>query len=113
MAIRDIITLPDPKLRLVSKPIERVDDDLRKLIDDMFETMYAARGIGLAAPQVGRTEMVAVVDVAHDGLGAELAQRLDLAGRTGHACDLVPGVNQQRNQPGADHPARTGEEDPH
>jgi peptide deformylase len=53
MAIRPIITLPDPLLRKVSEPVERVDDDLRRLMDDMLETMYAAPGIGLAAVQVG------------------------------------------------------------
>ena len=46
MAIRPIITLPDPLLRKVSEPVERVDDDLRRLMDDMLETMYAARGSG-------------------------------------------------------------------
>jgi peptide deformylase len=64
MAIRDIITLPDPKLRLVSKPIERVDDDLRRLIDDMFETMYEAPGIGLAAIQLAEPIRLLVVDAA-------------------------------------------------
>ena len=52
MAQRPIIILPDPKLRLVSKTIERVDDDLRRLIDDMIETMHEAPGVGLAAIQV-------------------------------------------------------------
>jgi len=64
MAIRDIITLPDPKLRLVSKPLERVDGDLRKLIDAMFETMYEAPGIGLAAIQIAEPIRLLVVDAA-------------------------------------------------
>ncbi|MDE3177062.1 MAG: peptide deformylase [Pseudomonadota bacterium] len=64
MAIRDIITLPDPKLRLVSKGIERVDADLRRLIDDMFETMYEAPGIGLAAIQIAEPIRLLVVDAA-------------------------------------------------
>ena len=64
MPIRDIITLPDPKLRLVSKPIERVDDDLRRLADDMLETMYEAPGIGLAAIQIGEPIRLLVVDAA-------------------------------------------------
>ncbi len=64
MAIRDIITLPDPKLRLISKPIERVDDDLRRLIDDMLETMYEAPGIGLAAIQIAEPIRLLVVDTA-------------------------------------------------
>ena len=60
----DIITLPDRMLRLKSAPIERVDDDLRRLLDDMLETMYEAPGIGLAAIQVGIDRRLAVVDVA-------------------------------------------------
>ena len=53
MAIRPILTAPDPRLRQVSKPVERVDDALRALMDDMLETMYDAPGIGLAAIQIG------------------------------------------------------------
>ncbi len=64
MAIRPIITLPDPKLRLVSPRLERVDDDLRKLMDDMAETMYDAPGIGLAAIQLGEPMRLIVVDPA-------------------------------------------------
>jgi peptide deformylase len=64
MAIRSIITLPDPKLRLVSQRLERVDDDLRKLMDDMTETMYDAPGIGLAAIQVAEPLRLLVVDPA-------------------------------------------------
>ncbi len=64
MSLRHIIILPDPKLRLVSKPIERVDDPLRKLIDDMIETMHDAPGIGLAAIQIAEPIRLLVVDVA-------------------------------------------------
>jgi peptide deformylase len=64
MALRPIITLPDPKLRLVSRKIERVDDSLRRLIDDLIETMHDAPGVGLAAIQVGEPIRVLVVDVA-------------------------------------------------
>jgi peptide deformylase len=64
MAIRDIITLPDPKLRLISKPIERVDGDLRRLIDDMLETMYEAPGVGLAAVQIAEPIRLLVADIA-------------------------------------------------
>ena len=64
MPLRHIITLPDPKLRLVSKPIERVDDPLIRLIDDMIETMHKAPGIGLAAIQVAEPIRLLVVDVA-------------------------------------------------
>ena len=64
MALRPIITLPDAKLRLVSKRIERVDGDLRRLIDDMIETMHDAPGVGLAAIQVAEPIRLLVVDVA-------------------------------------------------
>ena len=64
MALRPIITLPDPKLRLVSKKIERVDKDLIRLIDDMIETMHEAPGVGLAAIQVAEPIRLLVVDVA-------------------------------------------------
>ncbi len=64
MALRPIITLPDPKLRLVSKPIGRIDDALRRLIDDMIETMHEAPGIGLAGIQIGEPIRLLVVDVA-------------------------------------------------
>jgi peptide deformylase len=67
MAIRPILTVPDPKLKLVSKPVERVDDALRALMDDMLETMYAAPGIGLAAIQVGEPVRVIVMDLAREG----------------------------------------------
>jgi peptide deformylase len=67
MAIREIITAPDPRLKEVSKPVERVDDDLRRLMDDMLETMYAAPGIGLAAIQIGVPKQVIVMDLAREG----------------------------------------------
>jgi peptide deformylase len=64
MATREIIKLPDPRLRLVSKPIAKIDDEVRKLVADMFETMYAAPGIGLAAIQVGVPQRVVTLDLA-------------------------------------------------
>jgi peptide deformylase len=64
MAQRPIIILPDPKLRLVSRKIETVDDSLRRLIDDMIETMHEAPGVGLAAIQVAEPIRLLVVDVA-------------------------------------------------
>ena len=63
MSILDLRVLGDPILRQETKVVSDVTDDIRRLIDDMFETMHAAKGIGLAAPQVGRAERVAVVDV--------------------------------------------------
>ncbi len=64
MAIREILVVPDPVLKQVSAPVEVVDDDLRVLMDDMLETMYAAPGIGLAAIQVGVPKRVIVMDLA-------------------------------------------------
>jgi peptide deformylase len=64
MAVRPIITLPDPLLRKASAPVERVDDELRALADDMLETMYAAPGVGLAAVQVGILRRLIVLDTA-------------------------------------------------
>ncbi len=66
MAIRKILYLPDACLRKVAKPIEHFDDQLQILIDDMFETMYDAQGVGLAAPQVGVSLRLSVIDVIGD-----------------------------------------------
>jgi peptide deformylase len=64
MTLRSIITLPDPRLRLVSAPVPVVDDSIRSLMDDMLETMYAAPGVGLAAIQIAVPKRVIVLDVA-------------------------------------------------
>ena len=66
MAVRDIIKLPDPRLKLVSEPVARVDDEVRALMDDMLETMYEAPGIGLAAIQIGVPKRVVVIDLGKD-----------------------------------------------
>ena len=66
MALREIIILPDKQLRLVSKPVEKVTTEIRKLADDMFETMYDAPGIGLAATQVDVHQRVLVLDISED-----------------------------------------------
>ncbi|MEK9753799.1 MAG: peptide deformylase [Rhodospirillaceae bacterium] len=67
MALLPIIVAPDPRLKVKTTPVEAVDDELGAFLDDMLETMYAADGIGLAAPQVGDTRSVLVVDVARKG----------------------------------------------
>jgi peptide deformylase len=64
MAIRDILVIPDKQLRLVSKKVEAIDDSIRKLVEDMFETMYDAPGIGLAAIQIGEPLRVVTMDLA-------------------------------------------------
>jgi len=67
MAILSIIVAPDSRLKLKSQPVRQVDAATRQLMDDMLETMYAAPGIGLAAPQVGVLKRVIVLDVAKAG----------------------------------------------
>jgi peptide deformylase len=67
MALLEIITAPDPRLKLKARPVPAVDAKVRRLMDDMLETMHKAIGIGLAAPQVGVAQRVIVVDVARDG----------------------------------------------
>jgi peptide deformylase len=64
MARLTILTAPDPRLKLVAQPVKAVDDAVRRLMDDMVETMYAARGIGLAATQVGVAQRVVVMDLS-------------------------------------------------
>jgi peptide deformylase len=64
MALRDILLLPDKRLRLTSEPVKTVDAELRALVDDMFETMYEAPGVGLAAIQIGIPRRIITVDTA-------------------------------------------------
>jgi len=63
MSLLPIVEVPDPRLRQISSPVEKVDDEVRKLVADMFETMYAAPGIGLAAIQVGVPKRLLVIDL--------------------------------------------------
>ena len=76
MAQLPIITAPDPRLKIKAQPVRAVDDKIRRLMDDMLDTMYGAIGIGLAAPQVGQSSRVIVLDVAREG---EKAQPLQVA----------------------------------
>lgn len=73
MAIREILEYPDPRLRTVATPVEQVDDSIRRLVEDMAETMYAAPGVGLAAPQVGVSLRVFVIDVADENEPSQFA----------------------------------------
>jgi peptide deformylase len=76
MAQLPIITAPDPRLKIKARPVPAVDDKIRRLMEDMLDTMYGAIGIGLAAPQVGQASRVIVLDVAREG---EKPQPLQLA----------------------------------
>jgi peptide deformylase len=66
MAKRPILILPDPRLRAVADPIEKIDEGIRQLAKDMLETMYDAPGIGLAAPQIGEMKRIVVMDLAKE-----------------------------------------------
>lgn len=67
MALLPILAYPDPRLRTVAEPVKAIDETILKLIDDMFETMYDAKGIGLAATQIDRHLQIVVMDLAKEG----------------------------------------------
>ena len=97
MAIRDILHYPDPRLRNRAQAVERVDDEVRQLLDDMLETMYAAPGIGLAAIQVNVPKRVITIDISEHGdqpLCLINPEILELAGsiETEEGCLSVPGI---------------------
>jgi peptide deformylase len=94
VSLLDIHVYGSPLLREETTPVARVTDELRRLIDDMFQTMYAAKGIGLAAPQVGRLERLAVVDVDDNPLviiNPEIVLREGTA-RAEEGCLSIPEV---------------------
>lgn len=66
MALKEIVTFPDPFLRLKAKPVKKFDKELQTLIDDMFETMRAEPGVGLAAPQIGESMRLVVIEYAEE-----------------------------------------------
>ncbi len=70
--IREILIWPDPVLKQVAKPVDRVDDGIRRLLDDMAETMYAADGVGLAAPQIAEAKRLIVIDTSPRQEGQKL-----------------------------------------
>src|SRR5690348_2857388 len=94
VSILDIRVLGDPILRQATTPVETVTDELRQLVKDMFATMYHARGIGLAAPQVGRTERITVIDVDDQPLVLVNAQVMSASGRAKgeEGCLSIPDI---------------------
>lgn len=82
-----IVQYGDPVLRQQCRPVETIDDDLRKLVADMIETMVEANGVGLAAPQVGVDLQLAVVDVSHD---PECVSYLQVNGEDAELADIMP-----------------------
>jgi peptide deformylase len=101
VSILDIRVLGDPILRQATVPITEMTDDIRRLVDDMFETMYHARGIGLAAPQVGRTERIAVVDVDEQPLVIINPEILDRTGKAKaeEGCLSIPDIYADVERP--------------
>ena len=97
MALLDILEFPDPRLRTKARPVAQVDDTLRALIDDMFETMYAAPGIGLAATQVDVHQRLVVIDVSEGKDEPLVFINPEILDKTGsqtyqEGCLSVPGV---------------------
>jgi peptide deformylase len=97
MAILDILHFPDPRLRTIAQPVTEVDDVVRQVIDNMFDTMYSAPGIGLAATQVNVNKRIVVIDVSEDKeqpLCLINPEILDLSGveEMEEGCLSVPGV---------------------
>lgn len=108
MAIREILTVPDPRLKQVSKPVEGgVTDDIRALMDDMLETMYDAPGIGLAAIQIGVPLRVIVMDLAREGeepqpryfVNPEIVETIEETKPYEEGCLSVPDIFDQVERP--------------
>ncbi|HEY4732078.1 MAG TPA: peptide deformylase [Gammaproteobacteria bacterium] len=97
MAILHILHYPDPRLRIKAMPVERVESDIRQLLDDMLETMYDAPGVGLAAPQVDIPKRVIVVDISEQKnaplclINPEIISQEDVE-QMEEGCLSVPGV---------------------
>ena len=111
MALLPIITAPDSRLREVSQPVDAVDDSVRKLLDDMLETMYAAPGVGLSAIQVGVAQRIIVIDTAKDPdpphpvrmINPEIIWQADEIGPFEEGCLSFPDQYEEVERPGAVH----------
>jgi peptide deformylase len=105
MAVLEILEFPDPRLRTVAEPVTEVTDDLRTLIDDMFETMYDAPGIGLAATQVNVHQRLLVIDISEDHseplvfINPEVEVLDPELGEYDEGCLSVPGFYETVNRP--------------
>lgn len=105
MAIMNILEFPDPRLRTLAKPVAVVDDALRQLIDDMFETMYDAPGIGLAATQVNVHKRVVVMDLSEEKndplvlINPEIEMLTDEMDQYQEGCLSVPGFYENVDRP--------------
>lgn len=105
MALLTILKYPDPRLRKIAKPVVKVDDALRNLISDMFETMYEANGIGLAATQVNVHKQVIVMDLSEerDAPRVFINPSIEVIGNAtkpyDEGCLSVPGFNEEVDRP--------------
>jgi peptide deformylase len=109
MALRDILILPDKRLRLISDPVKTIDAETRKLVADMFETMYEAPGIGLAAIQVGVSKRVVTMDLAKKDepkapqvfINPEVLWRSDEKAKREEGCLSIPEIYEEVERPAA------------
>ncbi len=109
MAVREIIKLPDKRLRLVSEPVKHVDVGVRKLADDMFETMYKAPGIGLAAIQIGIAKRVITMDLSkkednhepHVFINPEIVWTSEETAKYEEGCLSIPDYYEEVERPKA------------
>lgn len=109
MAIRDIVLMGDPVLREEAEVVSDFDDELRTLVRDMFETMYAAEGVGLAAPQVGVSKRVLVVDLRRDDepdarvalVNPRVVWESDEREKQPEGCLSIPGIEEVVERPWA------------
>jgi peptide deformylase len=105
MAILNILEFPDSRLRTIAKPVDVVDADIRQLVDDMFETMYEAPGIGLAATQVNVHKRVVVMDLSEDRseprvfINPEIEMLTDEMDQYQEGCLSVPGFYENVDRP--------------
>jgi len=107
MTVHKIVLLADPVLRQKASPIDRVDDGIRQLLDDMVETMYEAVGIGLAAPQIGISKRLIVMDCAKDDnppeiwkmINPEIISRSEETTKMEEGCLSIPGYNGDVTRP--------------
>jgi peptide deformylase len=100
MALRKILHYPDPRLRRVATPVARVDDSIRKLVDDLAETMYSAPGVGLAAVQIDVPRRALVIDVSQERNALQVFINPRILMREGihvmeEGCLSVPGIYEQ------------------
>ena len=105
MALLKILEFPDPRLRTIAEPVEKVDDEIRQIIDDMFETMYDAPGIGLAATQVNIHKRIVVIDISEEGneprvlINPEFEVLTDDMDLMQEGCLSVPGFYENVERP--------------